>query len=196
MLKKYHPHGDAAVYDALVRMAQDFNMRYPVIAKQGNFGSIDGDPPAHYRYTECRLDRIAMELMQDIDKETVNFHPNFDETTEEPVVLAHSLAQFSAERIFRNRSRNGHECSAAQSERSLRCCHPLNQKSCSGSRCDSCNIIPGPDFPTGGMIYSRGRYRQAYEQAAARFRCAQRHRSKRWKRVLETPSSFTKFRIR
>ena len=82
------------MYDALVRMAQDFNMRYPVIAKQGNFGSIDGDPPAHYRYTECRLVDIAMELMQDIDKETVNFQANFDETTEEPIVLPTRLPNF------------------------------------------------------------------------------------------------------
>ena len=94
VLKKYHPHGDAAVYDSLVRMAQDFNMRYPLIDKQGNFGSIDGDPPAHYRYTESRLDSIAMELMQDIDKDTVNFIPNFDETTVEPVVLPSRLPNF------------------------------------------------------------------------------------------------------
>ncbi|MDW8114793.1 MAG: DNA gyrase subunit A, partial [candidate division WOR-3 bacterium] len=87
VLKKYHPHGDQAVYDALVRLAQDFNMRYPLIDGQGNFGSIDGDPPAAYRYTEARLTKIAEELLQDIDKETVAFSPNFDGTTEEPLVL-------------------------------------------------------------------------------------------------------------
>jgi len=87
VLKKYHPHGDSAVYDALVRLAQDFNMRYPLVDGQGNFGSIDGDPPAAYRYTESRLTRLAEELLTDIDKETVDFVPNFDETTEEPVVL-------------------------------------------------------------------------------------------------------------
>jgi len=87
VLKKYHPHGDQAVYDALVRLAQDFNMRYPLIDGQGNFGSIDGDPPAAYRYTEARLTKIAEELLQDIDKETVPFVPNFDSTTEEPLVL-------------------------------------------------------------------------------------------------------------
>jgi DNA gyrase subunit A len=87
VLKKYHPHGDTAVYDALVRLAQDFNMRYPLVDGQGNFGSIDGDPPAAYRYTEARLAKIAEELLADIDKETVDFTPNFDETTEEPVVL-------------------------------------------------------------------------------------------------------------
>ncbi len=87
VLKKYHPHGDSAVYDALVRLAQDFNMRYTLVDGQGNFGSIDGDPAAAYRYTEARLTRLAEELLIDIDKETVDFIPNFDETTEEPVVL-------------------------------------------------------------------------------------------------------------
>ena len=87
VLKKYHPHGDSAVYDALVRLAQDFNMRYMLVDGQGNFGSIDGDPPAAYRYTEAKLTRLAEEMLADIDKETVDFIPNFDETTEEPVVL-------------------------------------------------------------------------------------------------------------
>jgi hypothetical protein len=87
VLKKYHPHGDSAVYDAMVRLAQDFNMRYPLVDGQGNFGSIDGDPAAAYRYTEARLAKVAEELLADIDKETVNFTPNFDETTEEPAVL-------------------------------------------------------------------------------------------------------------
>lgn len=87
VLKKYHPHGDTAVYEALVRLAQDFNMRYPLIDGQGNFGSIDGDPPAAYRYTEARLSKLAEEMLEDIDKDTVDFVPNFDETTTEPVVL-------------------------------------------------------------------------------------------------------------
>jgi DNA gyrase subunit A len=87
VLKKYHPHGDSAVYDALVRLAQDFNMRYALVDGQGNFGSIDGDPPAAYRYTEARLAKLAEEILTDIDKETVDFIPNFDETTVEPVVL-------------------------------------------------------------------------------------------------------------
>jgi DNA gyrase subunit A len=87
VLKKYHPHGDSAVYEALVRLVQDFNMRYALIDGQGNFGSVDGDPPAAYRYTEARLAKLAEEMLADIDKETVDFIPNFDETTEEPVVL-------------------------------------------------------------------------------------------------------------
>src|ERR1051325_10886332 len=87
VLKKYHPHGDAAVYDALVRLAQEWNVRYPLVDGQGNFGSVDGDPPAAYRYTESRLTQLAEELLADIDRDTVDFVPNFDDSTEEPVVL-------------------------------------------------------------------------------------------------------------
>src|SRR5438477_13132025 len=87
VLGKYHPHGDASVYDALVRMVQEFSLRYPLVDGQGNFGSIDGDPPAAYRYTEVRLAKIAHELLADIDKDTVEFVPNFDESEREPVVL-------------------------------------------------------------------------------------------------------------
>jgi DNA gyrase subunit A len=161
VLKKYHPHGDAAVYDALVRMAQDFNMRYPLIDKQGNFGSIDGDPPAHYRYTESRLDPLAMELMEDIDKETVNFINNFDETTVEPVVLPARLPNFLL---------NGSSGIAVGMATNVPP-HNLNEV------CDAVvhliqnpaadldailRIVPGPDFPTGGQIYSRDSIAEAY----------------------------------
>ena len=87
MLGKFHPHGDAAVYDALVRMAQDFAMRYPLVDGQGNWGSIDGDPAAAMRYTECRMARLGGELLADIDKETVDFQPNYDDKENEPTVL-------------------------------------------------------------------------------------------------------------
>src|SRR5579872_5731127 len=87
VLGKYHPHGDAAVYDAMVRLAQDFSMRYPLIDGQGNFGSIDGDPAAAYRYTEARLTRLAVELLNDIEKECVDFAANFDDSKQEPTVL-------------------------------------------------------------------------------------------------------------
>src|SRR5512144_3271082 len=87
VIGNYHPHGDAPAYDTLVRLAQDFNMRYTLVDGQGNFGSIDGDPPAAYRYTEARLEALSEEMMADLDKETVDFVPNFDETTEEPTVL-------------------------------------------------------------------------------------------------------------
>src|SRR5271155_3963067 len=87
VLGKYHPHGDAAVYDAMVRLAQDFSMRYPLIDGQGNYGSIDGDPAAAYRYTEARLTRIAVDLLADIDKECVDFAANYDDRLQEPTVL-------------------------------------------------------------------------------------------------------------
>src|SRR5271154_6631030 len=87
VLGKYHPHGDSSVYDALVRMVQDFSLRYPLVDGQGNFGSVDGDAAAAYRYTETRLTRIATELLADIDKETVTFQPNFDDRLQEPTVL-------------------------------------------------------------------------------------------------------------
>src|SRR3989338_2276952 len=87
VLKKYHPHGDSAVYDSLVRMAQEWNMRYPLVDGQGNFGSVDGDSAAAYRYTECRLTKLAEALMADIDKETVDFAPNFDDSAMEPRLL-------------------------------------------------------------------------------------------------------------
>src|SRR5690349_16570177 len=87
VLGKYHPHGDASVYDALVRMVQDFSLRYPLIDRQGNFGSVEGDPPAAYRYTESRLMAIAMEMLRDIDKNTVNYIPTFDDSQTEPAVL-------------------------------------------------------------------------------------------------------------
>src|SRR5204863_4598908 len=84
---QYHPHGDTAIYDTRVRMAQPFSLRYPLVDGQGNFGSVDGDPPAAMRYTECRLDKMAGEMLADIDKETVDFVPNYDESTTEPTVL-------------------------------------------------------------------------------------------------------------
>src|SRR6478672_9325844 len=87
VIGKYHPHGDSAVYDTIVRMVQDFSLRYPLIDGQGNFGSVDGDPAAAMRYTEIRMARIASELLADLDKETVDFSPNYDESTQEPVVL-------------------------------------------------------------------------------------------------------------
>src|SRR5207248_4979639 len=87
VMGNFHPHGDQSIYDTLVRLAQDFNMRYPLIDGQGNFGSIDGDPPAAMRYTEARLQALSDDIMADLDKETVDFSPNYDETTEEPTVL-------------------------------------------------------------------------------------------------------------
>lgn len=152
VLKKYHPHGDQAVYDALVRLAQDFNMRYPLIDGQGNFGSIDGDPPAAYRYTEARLTKIAEELLQDIDKETVPFVPNFDATTEEPLVLPARIPNLLI---------NGSSGIAVGMATNI---PPHNIREIvdaiiklidepNVSLEELFEIVKGPDFPTGGIIY-------------------------------------------
>src|SRR6516165_8119005 len=154
VIKKYHPHGDAAVYDTLVRMAQDFNMRYPLIDGQGNFGSVDGDPAAAYRYTECRLTRLAEEMLADIEKETVDFVPNFDESTEEPTVLptkvpnllingSDGIAVGMATKVPPHNLREVVEATIL-----------LVQKP-NSSLDDILKIVPGPDFPTGAYIYGR-----------------------------------------
>jgi len=152
VLKKYHPHGDGAVYDALVRMAQPWNLRYPLIDGQGNFGNIDGDSAAAYRYTECRMHRMAEDLMADIDKETVDFTENFDGTTKEPLVLPSRVPNLLV---------NGSSGIAVGMATNIA---PHNL----GEVIDGTialiddpeledetllEIIPGPDFPTGGVIY-------------------------------------------
>ncbi len=116
----YHPHGEAVIYPALVRLAQDFNLRYMLIDGQGNFGSVDGDPPAAMRYTEARLAKISEDILADLEKETVDFIPNFDQTREEPVVLPSRIPEPS--RKWRERHRRGHgdEYSATQSARNYR----------------------------------------------------------------------------
>ncbi len=162
VLKKYHPHGDAAVYDALVRMAQKFNMRYPLIDGQGNFGSIDGDPPAAYRYTEARLSKLAEEMLQDIEKETVDFSPNFDETTVQPVVLPSRIP---------NLLMNGSSGIAVGMATNI---PPHNLTELIGALLalledpeltvkKLMKYIPGPDFPTGGIIHGREGVLSAYE---------------------------------
>ncbi|HEY7912105.1 MAG TPA: DNA gyrase subunit A, partial [Blastocatellia bacterium] len=162
VLGKYHPHGDTAVYDALVRMAQDFSMRYMLVKGQGNFGSVDGDAAAAYRYTEARLTRIATEMLADIDKDTVDFTPNYDESRQEPLVLPtrfpnllvngsggiavgmatnippHNLTEVIEATIYLIQNPNARLKTLMQ-------------------------MLPGPDFPTGGFIYGRDGIRQAYE---------------------------------
>jgi DNA gyrase subunit A len=162
VLGKYHPHGDTAVYDALVRMAQDFSMRYMLVKGQGNFGSVDGDAAAAYRYTEARLTRIATEMLADIDKDTVDFTPNYDESRQEPLVLPtrfpnllvngsggiavgmatnippHNLTEVIEATIYLIQNPNARLKTIMQ-------------------------MLPGPDFPTGGFIYGRDGIRQAYE---------------------------------
>jgi len=168
VIKKYHPHGDAAVYDTLVRMTQDFNMRYPLIDGQGNFGSVDGDPAAAYRYTECRLSRLAEELLADIEKETVDFVPNFDESTEEPTVLPTKLPNLLI---------NGSDGIAVGMATKI---PPHNLTEIidatillinkPGATLDEVlSLVPGPDFPTGAYIYGKGGIKAAYQTGRGQF---------------------------
>ncbi len=162
VLGKYHPHGDTAVYDALVRMAQDFSLRYPLVKGQGNFGSVDGDAAAAYRYTEARLTRIATEMLADIDKETVDFVPNYDESRVEPTVLPTR---------FPNLLVNGSGGIAVGMATNIPP-HNLSEvieatiyliQNPNARLSTLMNHVPGPDFPTGGFIYGREGIRQAYE---------------------------------
>jgi len=161
VLGKYHPHGDAAVYDSMVRMAQDFSLRYPLVDGHGNFGSIDGDPPAAYRYTESRMSKIAVEMLSDIEKETVDFVPNYDERLKEPVVLPSR---------FPNLLVNGSSGIAVGMATNI---PPHNLTEVINgivAVIDDPNItidelmkyIKGPDFPTEGIIVGKSGIRSAY----------------------------------
>ena len=157
VLGKYHPHGDAAVYEAMVRMAQDFSMRYLLVDGQGNFGSIDGDTPAAMRYTEARLAAIAEEMLADIDKDTVDFVPNFDGTPDRADRAARRAAQPAGQRRVGHRRGHGHQHPAAQPGRGLRCAGLPDRQLCQASDDvtveDLTRFIQGPDFPTGGIVY-------------------------------------------
>ncbi|MEE4013733.1 DNA gyrase subunit A [Roseibium sp. FZY0029] len=164
VMGKYHPHGDSAIYDALVRMAQDFSLRLPLIDGQGNFGSVDGDPAAAMRYTECRLEKVAHKLLDDIDKETVDFQENYDNSESEPVVLpakfpnllvngAGGIAVGMATNIPPHNLGEVIDAAIAVMENPAMSLEELMQ------------IVPGPDFPTGGMILGRSGIRSAYETA-------------------------------
>ena len=162
VLKKYHPHGDSAVYDALVRLVQDFSVRYPLVDGQGNFGSVDGDPAAAYRYTEARLNRLAEEMLADIDKNTVDFLPNFDESTQEPTVLPSRIP---------NLLLNGSTGIAVGMATNIPP-HNLSElvdalvalvDNPDMTVADLMKHVPGPDFPTGAYICGAEGIRQAYE---------------------------------
>jgi DNA gyrase subunit A len=168
VLGKFHPHGDAPVYDALVRMAQPFSMRYPLVDGQGNFGSVDGDPPAAMRYTEARMARISEELLADIDRETVDFIPNFDETEHEPVVLptrvpnllvngASGIAVGMATNIPPHNLREIVEATI------------LLVENPDASLKEVMKLVPGPDLPTGGYIAGRDGIEQAYKKGRGSF---------------------------
>ena len=155
VLGKFHPHGDASVYDSLVRMAQDFSMRYPLVDGQGNFGSVDGDPPAAMRYTEARLSRIATALLEDIDKETVDFRPNYDESEFEPEVLptrVPNLLVNGSSGIAVGMATNIPPHNLTRNHRSH---HPADPPSGNPARRRFMEIVQGPDFPTGGFILGR-----------------------------------------
>ncbi|MBI5077626.1 DNA gyrase subunit A [Candidatus Falkowbacteria bacterium] len=161
VLGKYHPHGDQAVYDSMVRMAQDFNMRYPLVHGQGNFGSMDGDGAAAMRYTEAKLAGIAEELLLDLDKETVNFIPNYDGAHKEPQVLPAKLPN-----LLLNGSTGiavGMATKIPPHNLSEVCdalCHVIDHHDCEIN--DLLEIVKGPDFPTGGIIYDINEIKQAY----------------------------------
>ena len=162
VMGKYHPHGDSSVYDALVRLAQDFSIRCPLVDGHGNFGSVDGDPPAAQRYTEARLSKIAAEMLRDIDKQTVDFYPNFDDTLMQPVVLPSR---------FPNLLVNGADGIAVGMATNIPP-HNLGEV-ISGVEAlidnpdididDLIRIIPAPDFPTGGIIMGRTAIKHAYK---------------------------------
>ena len=165
----YHPHGDSAIYDTLVRMAQPFSLRYPLIDGQGNFGSVDGDPPAAMRYTECRMDRIAGELLADIDMETVDFVPNYDESTTEPTVLPTRIPNLIV---------NGSNGIAVGMATNIPGRHNLTEvvnaaidlvKNPSAGLAEVLKHVQGPDFPTGGFLYGKGGIVNAYKTGRGRF---------------------------
>jgi DNA gyrase subunit A len=165
---KYHPHGDASLYDALVRMAQDFSLRYPVVHGQGNFGSLDGDPPAAMRYTEAKLSRVGDEMLADLKKETVDFVPNFDESEKEPVVLPAAVPNLLI---------NGSSGIAVGMATNMA---PHNLREVCDAVCafidnpaltvdELMRYIKGPDFPTGGLIFGRRGIIDAYRTGRRRF---------------------------
>jgi DNA gyrase subunit A len=167
VLGKYHPHGDMAVYDALVRMVQDFSLRYPLIDGQGNFGSIDGDNAAAYRYTEARLERLAGELLADIDKETVDFTANFDDRLREPKVLPArfpNLLVNGSSGIAVGMATNIPPHNLKEVGAALK--HLIAKPDCSIS--DLMRRLPGPDFPTGAFILGTDGIRSAYETGRGR----------------------------
>jgi DNA gyrase subunit A len=200
VLGKFHPHGDSPVYDALVRMAQDFNMRYPLVDGQGNFGSVDGDPPAAMRYTEARLSKIAEEMLADIEKETVDFVPNFDESEQEPVVLPTRIPNLLV---------NGSTGIAVGMATNI---PPHNLKETVEAAIllienpevtlkQIMKIVPGPDFPTGGYIYGRQGIEQAYTtgrgsfQVRAKAAIEQRGKDRQDIVVTELPYQVNKSRL-
>jgi len=203
VMGNFHPHGDASIYDTLVRMAQDFNMRSPLVDGQGNFGSIDGDPPAAMRYTEARLKAIGDEMMTDLDKETVDFIPNYDETTEEPSVLpapfpnllvngSAGIAVGMATNIPPHNMGEVIEAAIWTIESAQSDAPPtLSEK-----QRKLLELVPGPDFPTGGYIIDATGFSRRTSPAAAPSSCARRRRSRCRRRAIARRLSSRRFRTR
>jgi len=167
VLGKYHPHGDSSVYDAMVRMAQDWSLRYPLVDGQGNFGSIDGDSPAAMRYTEAKLKRIAEETLSDIEKETVDFQPNFDDTLQEPTVLPTRIPTLlvnGASGIAVGMATNMPPHNLSEAVDAIIAYIDDPEITTEGLM----HYIKGPDFPTGGIIYGEQGIREAYETGRGR----------------------------
>jgi DNA gyrase subunit A len=200
VLGKYHPHGDASVYDALVRMAQDFNLRYPLVQGHGNFGSIDGDPAAAYRYTEARMSRLAVEMLEDIDKDTVDFRDNFDNSLQEPVVLPSRIPNLLI---------NGSSGIAVGMATNI---PPHNLREIIDAIIriidepdvdneELINIVKAPDFPTAGLIMGIEGSRQAYRTGRgsvtmrARIEVEERKNSRQSLIVKEIPYQINKSRL-
>ena len=171
VLGKYHPHGDASVYDALARMAQDFSLRYMLVDGQGNFGSIDGDPPAAMRYTEARLHPLAAELLADIDKDTVDFGDNFDATLREPLVMPARLPNLllnGSSGIAVGRATNIPPHNLKEIAAALNFLIENIERAEEISAEEIMQYLPGPDFPTGGIIAGRESILQAYSSGRGR----------------------------
>src|SRR6476660_8066331 len=167
VLGKYHPHGDSSVYDALVRMVQEFSLRYPLVDGQGNFGSVDGDPAAAYRYTEARLTRVAVAMLEDIDKNTVNFQPNFDDRLQEPTVLPSKVPNLlvnGSSGIAVGMATNIPPHNLREVAKAVELLIDTPEASITDLR----KIIKGPDFPTGAYIYGREGIKEAYETGRGR----------------------------
>src|SRR5277367_6005517 len=172
VMGNFHPHGDAAIYDTMVRLAQPFSLRYPLVDGQGNFGSVDGDPPAAMRYTEARLTRIAGEMLADIDSDTVDFAPNYDESTMEPTVLPARIPNLlvnGSSGIAVGMATNipPHNLTEV-----INACIAVISKDKAETRSDLDLVlehVKGPDFPTGGFIFGRSNIRNAYQTGRGRF---------------------------
>ena len=184
----YHPHGTASVYDSIVRLAQDFSMRYPLVDGQGNFGSIDGDPPAAERYTEVRMSPLAEEMLRDIDKNTVDFVPNYDNTREEPLVLPSAFPNFlvnGAQGIAVGMATNVPPHNLTEVIDGL--VHLIENPQATVK--DLIGFIKGPDFPTGGYILGREGIVEAYTTGRGSVRM-QAKATVDWIKKIASASSF------